>query len=161
MANQITGKILCIYPTETITGKSGKSIDKRSIVIDCTRFDPYTGERGFENTPQLEFVGDRCRELDIYQPGQIVTITFDVNGSRYTTADGREQIFTRVQPYRIEAKQVQHMHRSKRSNRSRNISSQRNKFNNLNISRDIIKISLHGLIPTDNRFHSDVVQFKQ
>ena len=108
MANQITGKILRIYPTETITRKSGKSIDKRSIVIDCTRFDPYTGERGFENTPQLEFVGDRCRELDSYQPGQIVTITFDVNGSRYTTADGREQIFTRVQPYRIEAKQVQH-----------------------------------------------------
>lgn len=65
MANTLTGKILYIYPPQQIPSKDGsKVITKRAIVIDCTRFDPYTGERGFENTPMLEFIGDRCAELD-------------------------------------------------------------------------------------------------
>lgn len=106
MANQITGKILYIYPAETIVGKSGNGITKRAILIDCTRFDPYTGERGFENTPLLEFIGEKCNELNSYQPGQVVTITFDVQGTRYTNKDGVENVFTRVQPYKIELKQI-------------------------------------------------------
>lgn len=108
MANQLTGKILYIYPTQQIPSKDGnKTIVKRSIVVDCTRFDPYTGERGFENTPMLEFIGDGCSELDKYQVGQVVTILFNVQGTRYRNKDGVEQIFTRVQPYRIEPKQIQ------------------------------------------------------
>ena len=105
MANQITGKVLYIYPPQQVQGKNG-TITKRSIVIDCTRFDPYTGERGFENTPMLEFIGDRCAELDKFQPGQVVTVSFDVQGSRFRNKEGQEQIFTRVQPYRIEARQT-------------------------------------------------------
>lgn len=108
MANQITGKILHIYPTQQLPSKDGvKTITKRGIVIDCTRFDQYTGERGFENTPMLEFIGDRCAELDKYQVGQIVTISFDIQGTRYRNKDNVEQIFTRVQPYRIEERQTQ------------------------------------------------------
>lgn len=106
MANQITGKILYIYSAETIVGKSGNGITKRAIVIDCTRFDPYTGERGFENTPLLEFIGEKCNELNNFQPGQVVTITFDVCGTKYKNKDGVENIFTRVQPYKIELRQV-------------------------------------------------------
>lgn len=105
MANQITGKLIYVYPTQQIQSKDGnKTLQKRSFVVDCTRFDPYTGERGYENTPMLEFTGDRCAELDKYKPGQIVTVTFDVQGNRYRDKDGKEQIFTRVQPYRIEAR---------------------------------------------------------
>ena len=108
MANQLTGKILYVYPTQQLPSKDGtKTLVKRGIVIDCTRFDPYTGERGFDNTPMLEFIGDRCAELDKYQVGQIVTISFDVQGTRYRNKDGVEQIFTRVQPYRIEPRQTQ------------------------------------------------------
>lgn len=108
MANQLTGKILYIYPTQQIPSKDGnKTIVKRGIVVDCTRFDPYTGERGFENTPMLEFIGDGCSELDKYQVGQVVTISFNVQGTRYRNKDGVEQIFTRVHPYRIEPKQTQ------------------------------------------------------
>lgn len=108
MANTLTGKILYIYPTQQLPSLDGsKTFQKRGIVIDCTRFDPYTGERGFENTPLLEFSGDRCTELDKFQVGQIVTISFDVQGTRYRNKDGVEQIFTRVQPYRIEPRQAQ------------------------------------------------------
>lgn len=109
MANTITGKILYIYPIEDVPSKDGsKVITKRSVVIDCTRFDPYTGERSsFENTPMLEFIGERCAELDKFQVGQVATISFDVQGTRYKNRDGKEQIFTRVQPYRIEPRQAQ------------------------------------------------------
>lgn len=107
MANKITGKILYIYPTQQIPSKDGsRTIVKRGIVIDCTRFDSITGERGFENTPLLEFIGDRCAELDKYQVDQVVTISFDVQGTRYRNKDNVEQIFTRVQPYRIELRQT-------------------------------------------------------
>lgn len=106
MANQITGKVLHIYPAETITGKSGNGITKRAILIDCTRFDPYTGERGFENTPLLEFIGEKCNELNNFQPGQVVTVTFDVCGTKYKNKDGVENIFTRVRPCKIELRQV-------------------------------------------------------
>ena len=102
MANQITGKILYIYPTQQIMTKDGKPFQRRSLVLDTTRFDPYTGERGFENTPMLDFAGDQCQELDRFTPGQLVTVSFDVQGSRYRNADGKEQIFTRLRPYRIE-----------------------------------------------------------
>lgn len=54
----------------------------------------------------LEFIGDRCADLDKYQAGQAVTISFDVQGTRYRNKDGVEQIFTRVQPYRIELRQA-------------------------------------------------------
>lgn len=104
--NQLTGKILYIYPPQQIPSRDGtKTLAKRSVVIDCTRFDPYTGERGHENTPQLEFIGERCAELDKFQVGDIVTISFDVQGSRYRNKGGVEQIFTRVQPFRIEPRQ--------------------------------------------------------
>ena len=106
MANQITGKILYIYPTQQITTKDGKPFQRRSLVLDTTRFDPYTGERGFENTPMLDFAGDQCQELDKYTIGQIVTVSFDVQGSRYRNADGKEQIFTRLRPYRIELRKL-------------------------------------------------------
>lgn len=107
MANQIRGRILHIYPPQSITGKTGNVLTKRAIIIDCTRYDPMTGERGFENTPMLEFVGDKCNELEKYVPGQIVAITFDIQGSRYRNKDGVEQIFTRVHPYKIELVQTQ------------------------------------------------------
>lgn len=109
MANTLTGKILYIYPTQQIPSKDGsKTILKRGIVIDCTRFDPYTGEKSsFENTPMLEFIGDRCTDLDKYQAGQVVTISFDVQGTRYRNKDDVEQIFTRIQPYRIEPRRAQ------------------------------------------------------
>lgn len=105
MANQITGKILYIYPTQQITTKGGNAFLKRSLVLDITRFDPYTGERGFENTPVLDFSGDQCQELDKYRTGQVVTVSFNIQGTRYKNADGKEQIFTSVRPYRIEPHQ--------------------------------------------------------
>ena len=106
MANSMTGKIHAILPTETIVSKkdSTRSFKKRTIVLDCTRFDQYTGERGFENYPSFEFSGDKCGLLDNYQLGQIVTITFDLQGSKFTDSNGKDRWFTSIRGYKIEIK---------------------------------------------------------
>ena len=106
MANIMTGKIYKIMPTETIVSKkdSTKSFQKRTIVLDCTRFDQYTGERGFDNYPSFEFSGDKCAELDNYQVGQIVTITFDLQGNKYTDSNGKEKYYTSIRGFKIELK---------------------------------------------------------
>lgn len=103
MANELTGKILVIGEVQTIPGRDpSRPFYKRELVIDTTRHDPYTGERSqYENTPLLEFGGDIVRELDHYNVGDIVRISFEVMGKKYTKGD-KEMIFTRVRPYKIE-----------------------------------------------------------
>lgn len=103
MANTITGKVLQVGTIQSIPTKGGKTIQKREITLDCTRYDPYTGERSqFENTPQLEFAGEAVSQLDGIQPGEVVTISFDVQGTKYTDQAGQSKIFTRLRPYKIE-----------------------------------------------------------
>ncbi len=108
MANTITGRVLSVGQPLQVAGKDpSRPIIKRELVMDCTRHDPYTGERSqWENTPMLEFTGDLCRELDTIQQGDIVTVSFSVEGTRYEDKATRQQkIFTRVRPYRVEKRQ--------------------------------------------------------
>lgn len=107
MANQITGKIVVIGSTESIPSKDGsKTYNKREIVLDATKFDPYTGERGYENYPSFEFGGDKCAELDHFSAGEIVTISFDLQGTKYEK-DGQTRFFTRIRGYKVERRNIQ------------------------------------------------------
>jgi hypothetical protein len=76
--------------------------------MDCTRYDPYTGERGYENTPLLEFGGKAMEKLnELVNNGlkkdDIVVVSFDIQGTPYEK-DGKKQVFTRVRPFDIELK---------------------------------------------------------
>lgn len=105
MSNTITGKVLSIgQPLQIPSRDPSKPFYKREMVIDCTRHDPYTGERStFENTPMLEFAGDNIHMLDDILPGDIVTVHIDIVGTRYTDkATQQPRIFTRVRPYKVE-----------------------------------------------------------
>lgn len=103
MVNKQTGRVLAIGQTQSIALKDGKTILKRELLLDCTRFDPYTGERdAFENTPLFEFSGDKAVALlDNIQVGQVVSVSFDLQGTKYEK-DGQTKYFTRVRPYAIE-----------------------------------------------------------
>lgn len=89
MANTITGKISYIGPIQEIPSKNGGNpFVKREVVIDSTRFDPYTGERDkFENFPMFEFSGDRCAELNNFQINDIVTVSFEIQGRKWIDAE--------------------------------------------------------------------------
>lgn len=103
MANKQTGRVLAIGQTQSVALKDGKTLLKRELLLDCTRFDPYTGERDtFENTPLFEFSGDKgVAMLDNIQVGQVVSVSFDLQGTKYEK-DGQTKYFTRVRPYAVE-----------------------------------------------------------
>lgn len=101
MANTITGRIFELGMTQAIPTKTGSTITRREVILDCTRFDPYTGEKQFENFPAFEFSGEKCNELDAYKVGDIVTVSFDLTGSFYES-NGVRKNFTRIRGYKVE-----------------------------------------------------------
>ena len=111
--NQITGRIIAVSDVQTIQSKDANKqpMVKRQLYIDCTRYDPYTGERGFENTPLLDFSNKALEKLEALlsqglKKGDIVTISFDIQGNKRQNADGKTQIFTSIRPYDIELRPV-------------------------------------------------------
>lgn len=104
MANQITGRVFSIGQTQSIQTKNGNPFTKREIVLDASKYDMYTGEKGFENYPMFEFTGEKCKDLDGYQVGQVVTISFDIQGGFYDDKDGVKKNITKVRGYKIEAR---------------------------------------------------------
>lgn len=105
MANTITGRVYSVGQTQAIPTKNGgQPFYKRELVLDATRYDQYTGEKGFENYPMFEFSGDKCKDLDGLQVGAVVTVSFDLQGSFFDAQDGTKKNFTRVRGYKIEVK---------------------------------------------------------
>lgn len=103
-ANQLIGTIVSIGAIEELTSKNGNTYKRRDLVLMLRRFDPNTGEpiTDTENTPQLTFMGDKCFELDNYKPGQVVTVSFDIQGRKYTDGAGITKIINDIRPFRIE-----------------------------------------------------------
>ena len=105
MANQISGKVIALSKVNSVASAdpSKAPMKKRELYIDCTRYDPYTGERSqYENKPLLEFGGDKVLEkLESLQlkAGDIVTVSFDIQGTPYNDKDGKTKVFTRVRCY--------------------------------------------------------------
>jgi len=110
MANQIIGKFIAVSQIENIASKdpSKQPMQKRSLFLDCTRFDAISGERGFENTPVLEFGGKGLEKLnELVNNGlkkdDIVIVSFDIQGTKYEK-DGKTKVYTYVRPYDIQLK---------------------------------------------------------
>lgn len=103
MANEITGRIIDITPTQTVTLNNGKPFTKRTLVVDTTRFNPYTGQReAFERQAAFEIIGDRCHTLDSFRTGQVVTVNFDIESRKFQSqADTEPRWFTSVRAYRV------------------------------------------------------------
>lgn len=108
MANQLIGKVIAVSQIEKVASSTpGKDFEKRSLYMDCTKYDAITGERGFENTPLLEFGGKAIEKLNALvdaglKKDDVVVVSFDIQGSKYTGKDGKPGVFTRVRPYDIE-----------------------------------------------------------
>lgn len=108
MANQITGRIIEIGQTVQIPSKRGGSpFTKREFILDATTYDPHTGERSeYENVIPLEFSGDKCAELDRFNQGDVVTVSFILQGRSWTNQDGEPKRMASIRCYKIEARGV-------------------------------------------------------
>lgn len=106
MANQVTGRILSISNTVQIQStKSGSTFTKREFLLDATTYDPYTKERSeYENILPLEFSGDKCTELDRFKTGDVVTVSFVLQGRSWSTQDGELKRMVSIRCYKIEAR---------------------------------------------------------
>lgn len=100
MTNTITGKILAIGDIESIPNRSGdKTFKKRILVLNCTRSN--FGEV-FENYPSFEFTGKYVDDPTAFKVGDIVTVSFVVQGNRYKKENQPEKFFNTIVGYKIE-----------------------------------------------------------
>lgn len=103
MANTITGSIRKITPVQEITGKSGKTFSKRTLILDAARYDTHTGEKKFDNYPSFEFSGDAMKQLDNYKEGDYVTVSYDINGREFEDPNTHEtKYFNTIRGYKVE-----------------------------------------------------------
>ena len=100
MAFQISGIIQHIGNTESIPYQD-KVFKKRELVLDCSYRNQFTGQIERANYPKFEFIGSHVEDLNNFNPGEIVTVSFSLNGSR-SAKDGQVRYFTNVQGYKIE-----------------------------------------------------------
>lgn len=104
MANTMTGRIRKITPVQEITGKSGNTFQKRTLVLDAARYDTHTGEKKFDNYPSFEFSGEAMKTLDSYKEGDCVTVSYDINGREFEDPNTREvKYFNTIRGYKVEA----------------------------------------------------------
>ena len=108
MANTKSGVVLAVGQPQQLKSKEGKVFNKRSLYVDCTTFDPYTGQRSqYENKILFDFMESKMSLLDNIQVGQVVTVSFDLQGSELTGQDGQVKYFVHVRPYKIDVRLVQ------------------------------------------------------
>ena len=106
MPNQITGRLVYIGQPQEIPSKSGGNpFVKREFILDATTYDPYTGERSqYENVLPLEVSGDKCVELDQFRTGDVITVSFSLQGREWTNQDGQLKRMVSIRCYKLEAR---------------------------------------------------------
>ena len=93
MAYDLTGKIKLIQDPKTFDS----GFTKREMVV-------IVEDGKYPQEINIEFVQDKAALLDSLEPGQEVTVTFDIRGREY---NGR--YFNNLQGWKIEAAQMQSM----------------------------------------------------
>lgn len=107
MANIISGQIIAIGQTQTIAPKNGNgnTLIKREFVIRAMRFNPEDGtpELSEFNTPSLEINGeDKVGVLDGFKIGDVVKVSFSVEGRSYEDQNHNVRYFNSIRASRIE-----------------------------------------------------------
>ncbi len=103
MAYKLSGKVMLVSDTVSLSSKSGTQFTKRDLVITVRKFDQYTGVPSDDdgNTPKFTFMGLACQQLDRIKVGDIVTVLFDIAGRSYEK-DGKTEYYTDVRPFKVE-----------------------------------------------------------
>ena len=58
----------------------------------------------YENVIPLEFSGDKCAELDRFNQGDVVTVSFVLQGRSWTNQDGEFKRMASIRCYKIDAR---------------------------------------------------------
>ena len=101
MANTMIGRVLLIGNTEEIPSKNGgEPFKKRVVVLNCTHSD---FGQVYENYPSFEFSGKHVDDPAGFAVGEIVTISFALQGTKYQkSANDPVKYFNTISGYKIE-----------------------------------------------------------
>ena len=103
MPNQVTGRLAAIDCAETITLKNGTPFQKREFMLNAATYDPHTGQPSqYDNMLRLELTGERCADLDRFRAGDVVTVSFTLQGRSWQGTDGQVRHMVSVRCYKIE-----------------------------------------------------------
>ena len=97
----MTGRVLLIGNTEEIPSKNGgEPFKKRVVVLNCTHSD---FGQVYENYPSFEFSGKHVDDPAAFAVGEIVTISFALQGTKYQkSANDPVKYFNTISGYKIE-----------------------------------------------------------
>lgn len=97
MANKISGRIITLSPTQTLTSNNGNSYNKRDFVIERIVFDRNTGQPATDpsDTPIFSLIGENCKLLDNAKIGDEVTVDYELRGRSYQK-DGNIKYFNDI-----------------------------------------------------------------
>lgn len=97
----MTGRVLLIGNTEEIPSKNGgEPFKKRVVVLNCTHSD---FGQVYENYPSFEFCGKHVDDPAGFAVGEIVTISFALQGTKYQkSANDPVKYFNTISGYKIE-----------------------------------------------------------
>lgn len=101
MANTMTGRVLSVGNVEEIPSKNGgEPFRKRVVVLNCSRSN--FGEV-YENYPSFEFSGKHVDDPVDFSVGDIVTIYFALQGTKYQKSPNDPvKYFNTISGYKIE-----------------------------------------------------------
>ena len=99
MANTQIGKILAIGKAVNVS-KRDVPFMKRELVLDASRYDEFTGEKR-ENYVTFQFTQKRCEELDRFNVGDLVEVSFILSGRSYDK-EGQTKYITDIVGYKVE-----------------------------------------------------------
>lgn len=97
----MTGRVLLIGNVEEIPSKNGgEPFKKRVVVLNCTHSD---FGQVYENYPSFEFSGRHVDDPAEFKVGEIVTISFALQGTKYQkSANDPVKYFNTISGYKIE-----------------------------------------------------------
>ncbi|MBD5183976.1 MAG: DUF3127 domain-containing protein [Bacteroidales bacterium] len=107
MANKISGRVIELTLTETLTSASGNLYTKREVVIERTIFDRNTGfpTTDSTDTPTFTLIGQNCNALDRAKIGDSITIHYDLQGRSYVK-NGIKKYFTDIRVFNVELRDM-------------------------------------------------------
>jgi hypothetical protein len=94
MSFEISGKLIEVYPTTTISDK----FKKREFVIEKTET-----KNGFDFVDYVKFqlIQDKCNLTDLFKKGDMIKVSFNLRGRKWEK-DGNVNYFTNLEAWKIE-----------------------------------------------------------
>ena len=93
---EIKARLLEIFATQQVT----QSFRKREFVVE------YSDNPQYPEYVKFESIQDKCDQLDNFKAGDVVNISFNLKGRKWTDPQGNVKYFNSLQAWRITPEQA-------------------------------------------------------